>query len=32
MEEVKQNHRNLDVAFKGYKKAYDKVHPNESEI
>ena len=26
MEEVKQHHRNLAVAFNDYKKAYDKVH------
>ena len=26
MEEVKQYHRNLTVAFYGHKKAYDKVH------
>ena len=26
MEEVKQYHRNLAVAFYDYKKAYDKVH------
>ena len=26
MEEVKQHHRNLAVAFCDYKKAYDKVH------
>ena len=26
MEEVKQHHRNLAVAFYDYKKAYDKVH------
>ena len=26
MEEVKQYHRNLAVAFDDYKKAYDKVH------
>ena len=26
MEEVKQNHRNLAIAFYDYKKAYDKAH------
>ena len=26
MEEVKTQHRNLDLAFCNYKKAYDKVH------
>ena len=26
MEEVKQYHRNLAIAFYNYKKAYDKVH------